>query len=331
MSHFAVVGATGVVGRQFLDLMEEKCIFPDKLSLFASKKNQGKTVEFNNKSYSIQSLREGCFEGIDIAFFSAGADISQKWALKATNEGAFVVDNSSAFRMDPQVPLVVPEINPSVLTSSQKLIANPNCSTIQMCMVLSPLHQAFELESVQAATYQSASGAGSALIEQLKKESFSKLSNEKNSCEFAFNCVPKIGNILESGFSTEDIKMDDETRKILNLGDTSITAFTVRVPTFYSHGEVLWVHLKKPPKNREVLIGALKGQKGLTVLEGADEYCINDFVTGKDNVYVGRIHQDPKRPQTWLMWVLGDNVRKGAALNGLQISQLLMDKWIEKS
>ena len=323
MNHFAIVGSTGLVGLSFLELMQEKQIIPQKLSLFASEKNKGRSLEFAGQKRPVQTLKKGCFEGVSIAFFSAGGAVSKAWAYQAVQERAKVIDNSSAFRMHKEVPLVVPEVNAHHL-KDQPLTANPNCSTIQMCLVLHPLHQAFELESVQVATYQSMSGAGASSLEKLKSESLSYL--QGGSSSFAFNCTPQIGDVQENGFSEEDTKMCEETRKILDHPQLDITAFTVRVPTLFSHGEALWVQLKKAPTNRQHLLEVLGKQKGLKVMAGMGQYPDNSCTTGQDDVFVGRIHPSPNNPRQWLMWVSADNVRKGAALNGLQIAQLLMDK-----
>ncbi len=326
MKHLAIVGATGLVGRQFLNLMQKKNIIPEKLSLFASEKSKGKSIEYNNTPYPLQTLKPQCFKGIDIAFFSAGGAVSQEWGPQAVKDGAIVIDNSSTFRMQKDVPLVVPEINSHHIQPSTRLIANPNCSTIQMVIVLQPLHQAFGLESVQVATYQSASGAGASLVEQLKKDSLALLNGvSPPSGSLAFNCIPQIGEIRDDGFSLEDVKMQEETKKILELYDLSITAFTVRVPTLVSHGEVVWTHFKKAPQNRNQIIEALQQQRGLKVMPSVGEYPDNRTTTLQEDVFVGRIHQDPQHPQTCLMWVSADNLLKGAALNGLQIAQFLMD------
>ena len=325
MNRMALVGATGLVGKSFLKLLEETQIPLSKLSLFASEKNKGKIIKFKDQSIPIQVLEEGCFRGIDIAFFSAGGERSLKWAQQAGQEGCTVIDNSSAFRMHLEVPLIVPEVNAYVLNLKHKLIANPNCSTIQMCLVLHPLHQVFGLKSVQVATYQSMSGAGLKPLNELKEETQECLNQGKFSGEKAFNCIPQIGSIEEDGFSQEDSKMQNETRKILHHPDLDITAFTVRVPTMVSHGEVLWITLNQVPQNRDEIINSLKKQKGLHVIEDIRKYPDNTMATDTNGVYVGRIHQVPGKPQTWMMWVCADNVRKGAALNGLQIAQYLMD------
>lgn len=315
MNHLAIVGATGLVGSCFLDLIKEKGLKIQNLRLFASKKNKGKTIRFNETDWPIQTLKPGCFKDVQVAFFSAGNKISREWAKKACEEGCFVIDNSSAFRMEKDIPLIVPEINLKHLLPSHKLIANPNCSTIQMCLVLHPLHQSFGIESVQVATYQSMSGAGAKPLNQLKEESLSALKKGALHDNLAFNCIPQIGEINVHGFSTEDIKMQEETKKILDHPTLRISAFTVRVPTLISHGEVLWLRLKKEPKDKQNLITTLQKQKGLQVAQAPD----NKTTTGQDSVYVGRIHQ--AEDGLWMMWISGDNLRKGAALNALQISQ----------
>ena len=325
MKHLAIVGATGLVGRHFLHLMEKKNIVPEKISLFASEKSKGKSIQFNGHSHSVKVLKPHCFKGVDIAFFSAGGTRSKEWGPRAVEDGAVVIDNSSTFRMQKDVPLVVPEINSHHIQSSTRLIANPNCSTIQMVLALKPLHQTFGLQSVQVATYQSSSGAGASYMEQLKKDSLAILNGKPPTDSLAFNCIPQIGDIREDGFSLEDFKMQEETKKILDIKDLSITAFTVRVPTLVSHGEVIWAHLKKAPQSRDQIIEALQSQKGLTVMPNINEYPDNRMTTLQEDVFVGRIHQDTNQPQTCLMWVNADNLLKGAALNGLQIAQFLMD------
>lgn len=324
MNRFAIVGATGLVGSCFLNLLEEMSFPVSKISLFASKKNQGRTLLFRKKPILIQTLQPGCFKGIDIAFFSAGGPVSRQWAEKAVEEGCTVIDNSSCFRMQKNIPLIVPEINSCTLKAHHKLIANPNCSTIQMCLALHPLQKKFGLQSVQTATYQSLSGAGAQAMNQLKMETQACLENKMLSSRHAFNCRPFIGKIMDDGFSEEDAKMQRETCKILQNPSLDVTAFTVRVPTLISHGEAVWVHLKKQPKNREDLIKTLQQQEGLKVMEDIKSAPDNCTAAGTHPVYVGRIHPSPKNPLLWLMWICADNTLKGAALNGLQIAQHLI-------
>ena len=326
----AIVGATGLVGSSFLQLMEEERFFPEKLRLFAGKKSLGKTLRFHSQDWPVELLSKGCFQNTDIAFFSAGGEVSRQWARQAVEEGALVIDNSSAFRMEKEIPLIVPEVNGSTLNASHRLIANPNCSTIQMALVLHPLQKAFGLDSVQVSTYQSASGAGASKMNLLKEQTAMALKNNVLHNETAFNCTPAIGEIDENGYCVEEIKMQEETKKILNLPQLSISAFTVRVPTLVSHGEALWVRLKNSPHRKE-LIQTLKAQEGLAVMESVKEFPTNQTSSGKNKVYAGRIHQNPQDPKQWLIWVTADNVRKGAALNGLQMALFLLDNIIKSS
>ena len=328
MRTIAIVGATGLVGSCFLDLMQERN-FPFKnLKLFAGQKNKGKTIAFNGRKFQTEELNPSAFKGVSIAFFSAGGSVSRMWAKRAVDEGCFVIDNSSAFRMEKNIPLIVPEINADILSAESLLIANPNCSTIQMTLALHPLDQTFGLESVQTATYQSMSGAGSASVRLLKEESLSVLKNSRHFGQTAFNCTPKIGEIADSGFSLEDIKMQEETKKILSRPGLSVSAFCVRVPTFESHGEVVWVKLKNRPKDRSHFIKALQQQKGLAVMEDPKAFADNKASAGKDPAFVGRIHQSKDDPLTWMMWISCDNLRKGAALNGIQIAEHLIQSKI---
>ena len=328
MRTIAIVGATGLVGSCFLNLMRERN-FPFKnLKLFAGKKNKGKIISFNGREFQVEELSPSCFKGVSIAFFSAGGDVSRQWAKRAAQEGCFVIDNSSAFRMEKNIPLIVPEINADILSSESLLIANPNCSTIQMSLALYPLDQTFGLESVQTATYQSMSGAGAASVRQLKEESLSILNNSQTCGQTAFNCTPKIGDIMDSGFSLEDIKMQEETKKILARSRLSVSAFCVRVPTLVSHGEVVWVKLKNRPKDRCHFIKALQQQKGLSVMQDPKAFADNKTSTGKDLCFAGRVHQSKDDPLTWMMWISCDNLRKGAALNGIQIAEHLIQSKI---
>ena len=327
----AIVGATGMVGQNFLKLLNERNFPVTELRLFARKKNEGNQILFRSKEFTIKSLKEDCFQNLDIVFFSSGEEISRQWASKAAQAGAMVIDNSSAFRMEKDIPLVVPEVNANQVKKEKGkggIIANPNCSTIQLVLVLNPLHLNFALESVHVSSYQSLSGAGRTALTLLKKESqkilnedtsLSLPSNEKSS---AFNCIPQIGAINEEGFSTEEAKLMRETKKILNLPDLKITATAVRVPTFNGHGEAVITTLKKPASKEEVITTLEKG-KGIKILE-ENHLPHQRFVDGKDDVYVGRIRPMPEeKGKTWMMWVAADNLRKGAALNGLQIAEVL--------
>lgn len=323
INRIAVVGATGLVGQAFIDLIKERDFSYESFHPFASEKSEGEKLIIDGRSWAIESLKEGSFKEIDLAFFSAGGAISQKWAPQAQKESCIVIDNSSVFRMQKDIPLIVPEVNASILTSKDRLIANPNCSTIQLCIALNPIHKEFCLERVHVATYQSLSGAGTRAVDNLKKETSKVIADNSYKSNQAFNCIPQIGDIAANGLSLEDTKVQEETKKILNIPELFISAFSVRVPTLVSHGEVVWVKLKKPPSNREQFIQALSEQTGLHVMEGQDQYPINQTTSGKNDVYIGRIHQDEQDPSTWMMWIAADNLRKGAALNGIQVAEFL--------
>lgn len=330
--NIAIVGATGMVGQSFLKLLDERNFPVKQVKLFASKKNEGKKVLFRGQELRIQSLSKENLEDLDIVFFSAGEEISREWAPQAVQAGAVVIDNSAAFRMDKDTALVVPEVNGSLIKNYKKgIIANPNCSTIQLVLALNPLHSHFDLESAHISSYQSLSGAGQSALNQLREESQSLLNNTKsfslNSDEHssAFNCIPKIGGINEEGFSTEEAKLMQETKKILNLPGLKITATAVRVPTFNGHGEAVLLTFKKPC-NKESLISALKEAKGVEVLTG-EHLPHQRFVDGRDSAYVGRIRAVPgEKGKSWMMWIAADNLRKGAALNGLQIAETLIQQ-----
>ncbi len=365
MINVGIVGTTGMVGQKFLKLLEERNFPVSELRLFASPKNEGKKIIFRSQELTINVLKEGGFSNLDIVFFSSGEEISQEWAPKAEKAGAMVIDNSSAFRMEKGVPLVVPEVNAQHIKPLEKskggIIANPNCSTIQLVLALKPLHVHFGLESVSVSSYQSLSGAGRAALNRLKQESRDILGagvsiNDKDSSgsfvssgrdgvkreeltnntsqqsislpsdkkSVAFNCIPQIGSINEDGFSTEEAKLMRETKKILNLPNLKVTATAVRVPTWNGHGEAVTVDLQKPARTKQEVIAVFEKQTGLRVLQGV-QIPHQRFVDGKDDVYVGRIRAVPEeKGKSWMMWIAGDNLRKGAALNGLQIAETLV-------
>ena len=332
--NIGIVGATGLVGEVFLQLLEERGFPVGELRLFASERSNGLTRQFSGKNIPVQSLKPGCFNGLQLVFFSSGDEISKEWAPQAVSAGAYAVDNSAAFRMHPQVPLVVPEVNGAQIPKQPAIIANPNCSTIQLVLALNPLAQDFGLESVHVATYQSVSGAGKAaqieLVDQTKQwlngDPESEIKAQNLPHQIAFNCVPQIGSFDSSGFCSEEIKIMHETRKILNLPQLMVSAFTVRIPSWNAHSEAAWVKLKKTVDLPQV-VNSLKQQKGVQLEEGwkQSHYPMAISASGRDEVFVGRVHQDPNNPQTWLMWIVGDNLRKGAALNGLQIADLIFD------
>jgi aspartate-semialdehyde dehydrogenase len=330
-----VVGATGVVGETFLQILEERNFPLGDLRLFASENSQGKTLNCQSRSFPVEQLSDNCFKGLDLVFFSSGDDISKEWAPKAVAAGAFAVDNSAAFRMDDQYPLVVPEVNGDLLPrpGSPTIIANPNCSTIQLVVALAPLAKKYGVSQVRVASYQSVSGAGRNGIEELLETTRVALEGEDvtTSATFpqpiAFNCVPQIGKIGDDGFCTEEIKIMKETRKILRLPQLSVSAFTVRVPTLNAHAEAAWVTLGKSGVSLGDVEATLSQAQGLEIPNQAlgPVYPTQKSAAGRDNVFVGRIHKDPNDDNTWLMWIVADNLRKGAALNGLQIAEHIFD------
>ncbi|MGZ3723517.1 MAG: aspartate-semialdehyde dehydrogenase [Bdellovibrionales bacterium] len=328
-----VVGATGMVGEVFLELLRERNFPVANLKLFASDRSLGQTRKFNHKDVPLETLAPGCFNGLDLVFFSSGDDISKEWAPQAVKAGAYAVDNSAAFRMDPNTVLVVPEVNGHVLTKNKPaVIANPNCSTIQLVVALAPLRKDFGLESVHVATYQAVSGAGKAGQEELGGQLKSWAAGVAHQSPqtfphpIAMNCIPQIGSFQDNGFCTEELKIMRETKKI--LGDTSfrVSAFTVRVPAWNAHSEAVWVRLKKSV-SREQFLKSLHSQEGLIVEDNPKDavYPLALAWSEKDPVAVGRIHQDLDDPQTWMLWVVSDNLRKGAALNGIQIAERIFD------
>jgi aspartate-semialdehyde dehydrogenase len=327
----AVVGATGMVGREFIDILQQRNFPVGELRLFA-KESAGSTVTFKDKSITVKELAPGCFKGCQVAFFSAGADQSSEWAPVAVKEGAFVIDNSSAFRMHKEIALVVPEVNPHRIPKPgyPAIIANPNCSTIQLVVALKPLQDRFGIESVIVSTYQSVSGAGKAGVEELSKGTIALLNGGDEpapktfSHPIAFNNLPQIDIFDESGFTFEEKKIMAETQKIMEMPDLDISATAVRTPTFNAHSEAVWVTLKKEIKRDEV-VKTLKDAPGIVIVDdpATKSYPLNRDASGKDEVFVGRIRRDLKNPKRWLMWVVSDNVRKGAALNGIQIAEKL--------
>lgn len=328
-----VVGATGMVGKSFMQTLEERRFPVAELRPFASENSLGKSIRLQGQDYPLQVLKPGCFEGLDLVFFSSGDDISKEWAPVAEKAGAWAVDNSAAFRMNPDYPLVVPEVNGDLLARSPKptIVANPNCSTIQLVVTLNPLMQKFGLESVRVASYQAVSGAGQAaydeLLEQVRGYDGTTAPRAVNFAHpIAFNCIPQIGSFNDQGFTSEEVKIMKETRKILRNSEIKVSAFTVRVPVLNGHAEAVWVTLKKDV-TREEILNVLSNAEGVVVQDDpkSSVYPQQRLASGQDPVYVGRIHQDLDDPKTWLMWVVADNIRKGAALNGIQIAERIFD------
>ncbi|MFN3454737.1 MAG: aspartate-semialdehyde dehydrogenase [Pseudobdellovibrio sp.] len=319
-----LVGATGVVGETFINLLEEYALPVSELRPFASQNSLGQKLQLAGQDWTVQVLKPGCFDGLDMVFFSSGDDISKEWAPQAVKSGAFAIDNSNAFRMDKDIVLVVPEVNGQLLNSNIKpqIIANPNCSTIQLVVALKPLHDAFGVNEVTVSSYQAVSGAGLPGFDELigQTKNFQTPDQEVKTFpkQILFNCIPQIGSFGDDGFSTEETKIMNETVKIMGDDKIKVSAFTVRIPALNSHSEAVWVTLDKVVSKDDV-INAMGSFEGLAVMQ--DDYPTAIDVSGEEPVFVGRIHQDRHNPHRWLMWVVSDNLKKGAALNGLQIAE----------
>lgn len=322
----AVVGATGMVGRTFLKVLEEEKLPVENYYLFASARSAGSKVEFMGKEYTVEELNENSFDrGIDIALFSAGGSISEKFAPIAASKGCVVIDNSSAWRMNPEVPLVVPEVNPEDIKWNKGIIANPNCSTIQAMVALKPLDAKYKIKRVIYSTYQAVSGAGmggwSDLENGLKGEAPKKFPHP-----IANNCLPHIDVFLPNGYTKEEMKMVEETKKILGRDDIKITATTVRVPVFNSHSESINVEFENAFELSE-LVETLKNAPGIVVQDDTanNVYPMAITATGTNDTYVGRIRRDESVENGVNLWVVADNIRKGAAANAVQIAKKLIE------
>lgn len=327
----AVVGATGAVGEAMLSILNERLGRDCVVHAVASQRSIGKQVEYGRQSLDVEDLAEFDFAGVDYALFSAGAEISREHAPRAASAGAIVIDNTSAFRYDPDIPLVVPEVNGHVLekTGAGSIIANPNCSTIQLVMAVAPIHRDVGVDRINVATYQSVSGAGRAGMEELARQTADRLGMreiriEKFSQPIAFNAVPEIDEMQENGYTREEMKLQWETSKILGDEKIRVNATAVRIPVFFGHSEA--VHLEC---SKDISIDAvrelLKQTPGLSLVD--DQGAFATAVThaaGKDEVFVSRLRKDHSHPRGINMWVVADNVRKGAALNAVQILQQLL-------
>ena len=329
--NIAVVGATGMVGRTFLKVLEEINLPAENYYLFASKRSAGSKVEFMGKEYVIEELTEQSFDReIDIALFSAGGSTSEKFAPIAASKGCVVIDNSSAWRMDPEVPLVVPEVNPEDILWNKGIIANPNCSTIQAMVALKPLHDKYKIKRVVYSTYQAVSGAGMAgykdLEDGLKGEAPKKFPHP-----IAGNCLPHIDVFLPNGYTKEEMKMVNETRKILGDDSIRITATTVRVPVFNSHSESINLEFYNS-FDLDELKQVLANAPGIVVQDDPENnvYPLALTATGTNETYVGRIRRDESVDSGVNLWVVADNIRKGAAANAVQIAEKLIAYWEEQ-
>lgn len=326
----AIVGATGMVGQEMRQILEQREFPLADLKLLASERSRGRTLEFRGETLPVQVLDRGSFDGIDLSLFSAGTGISKEFSPLAVEAGAVVIDNSNAFRMDPGVPLVVPEVNPGEALKNKGVISNPNCSTIQMVVVLNPLHKEFGIQRVVVSTYQSVSGTGKEAVEELMQQVRAAEAGEAPVAEvyphqIAYNCLPHIDVFLDNGYCREEQKMIDETRKIMGEPDLPITATTVRVPVLVGHGESVNVQFAKPvePESARAILAKAPG------VEVVDDPANNLYplaidCQGNDPSYVGRIRKDFSAPNALNLWIVSDNLRKGAALNAVQIAELLL-------
>ncbi|MBY0435827.1 MAG: aspartate-semialdehyde dehydrogenase [Cyclobacteriaceae bacterium] len=323
----AVVGATGLVGQEILKVMEERNFQFDELYLVASARNVGKEIEFKNKRYTIIGMEEAVEIAPDVAIFSAGGGTSLEWAPKFAEKGTIVIDNSSAWRMDPTKKLVVPEINGHVLRIDDRIIANPNCSTIQMVMALAPLHVKYKLKRIVVSTYQSVTGTGKDAVQQLMDERKGIEGAKVYPHRIDMNALPHIDVFLENDYTKEEMKMVNETRKILGDSSIGVTATTVRVPTIGGHSEAVnaeFYHDFDLAEVREIL----ENTPGVIVQDDVKKnvYPMPILSHGKDEVFVGRLRRDESQPRTLNMWIVADNLRKGAATNAVQIAEFMMEK-----
>ena len=327
----AIVGVSGAVGQEFLSVLAERNFPLEELVLFGSARSAGKTYAFRGKQIAVKELKHNDdFKGIDIALVSAGASASREFASTITKHGAIMIDNSSAFRYDDDVPLVVPEVNAEdALNCPGNIIANPNCSTIQMVVALKPIDDLSRIKRVQVATYQAASGAGAQGIAELEQQTKQIADGEepvinKFSYQLAMNVIPHIDVFLDNDYTKEEMKMNWETKKIMHT-DAEVSATCVRVPVARSHSEVIWVETEEE-LSIEVVRDAFEKFEGLTVIDdpAKKEYPMPLFVAGKDDVYVGRLRKDLTNPKGLTFWCVGDQIKKGAALNAVQIAEWLV-------
>ncbi len=328
----AIVGATGLVGGEFLKILEERKFPMDSLRLYASDRSAGKRLSFMGEDLVVEETSDASFNNVDIALFSAGGDISKRFAPIAARAGAVAIDNSSAFRMDPEVPLVVPEVNPNDIDTHKGIIANPNCSTIQLVVALDPLHRVNPIQRIVVSTYQAVSGTGAAAVEELRQQIANIVEGRQDEVapkayphQIAFNALPFVESFLDNDYTTEEWKMVQETRKIMHEPDLPVCATCVRVPVYTSHGEAVNVEFSQsmtPEEAREIL----SSSPGVTVQDNpkGNLYPLPVSAAGTDDVFVGRIRRDFSHPKGLAMWVVADNLRKGAALNAVQIAEAMV-------
>lgn len=335
----AVVGATGAVGKALLETLDRRRLPLASLKLLASRRSAGMTLSMGGRPYTVEEATPESFDGVDIALFSAGGDVSRRLAPEAARRGALVIDNTSAFRMDPGVPLVVPEVNPEDIFLHKGIIANPNCSTIQMVVALNPVYRRYGISRIVVSTYQAVSGAGERAIAELRRTSEEHLRGESVRAEvlpvaqqdrhypLAFNVLPQIDVFEESGFTKEEMKMVNETRKIFADPRIAVTATAVRVPVFYGHSESVYFETEQPCSRADVM-SLLQAAPGVVVEDdpARQHYPHALRAEGEFDVFVGRVRKDLTVENGWLMWVVADNIFKGAAWNAVQIAEAWMER-----
>ncbi|MDP4726474.1 MAG: aspartate-semialdehyde dehydrogenase [Desulfobacterales bacterium] len=336
MVNVAVAGATGAVGNQMIRCLEERNFPVRSIKLLASKRSVGRELRFRGDLFPVEELTDESFAGVDVALFSAGGDTSLKFAPLAAEAGCVVVDNSSAWRMDPEVPLVVPEVNPHTIAGykAKGIIANPNCSTIQMVVVLNPIHRAFGIKRIVVSTYQAVSGTGKKAVDELFDQTramINFLGYEKKIYphRIAFNCLPHIDRFQDNGYTKEEMKMVNETRKILEDDRIGVTATTVRVPVFFGHSEAVNVETREKI-SVDAVRKILEKSPGVEVVDepAKNRYPLATDAAGQDLTLVGRIRQDESIPNGINLWIVADNIRKGAATNAVQIAEILVKDYL---
>lgn len=334
--NLAVAGATGAVGNQMIACLEERNFPVKSIKMLASRRSVGRELRFRGDLIPVEELTETSFKGVDIALFSAGGGTSQKFAPIAAEDGCIVVDNSSAWRMDPEVPLVVPEVNPHAIAgyTVKGIIANPNCSTIQMVVALNPIHKKFGIKRIVVSTYQAVSGTGKKAIDELFDQTRAMINflDYKNAVyphRIAFNCLPHIDVFQDNGYTKEEMKMVNETRKILEDNTIGVTATTVRVPVFFGHSESVNIETREPITADETR-ALLKASPGVEILDDPQNniYPLATDAAGQDLTLVGRIRQDESIPNGINLWIVADNIRKGAATNTVQIAEVLVKEYL---
>ncbi|WP_433749881.1 aspartate-semialdehyde dehydrogenase [Falsibacillus pallidus] len=342
--HVAVVGATGAVGQQMVQTLEKRDFPIQKLTLLSSARSAGTTVKYKGQEIIVQEAKPESFEGVDIALFSAGGSVSKEFAPEAVKRGAIVVDNTSAYRMDPEVPLVVPEVNEKDLHLHKGIIANPNCSTIQMVAALEPIRQNCGLSKVVVSTYQAVSGAGAAAIDELRTQSQELLDgkeanpailpvkSDKKHYQIAFNAIPQIDKFEENGYTYEEMKMINETKKIMHMPDLKVAATCVRLPVETGHSESVYIEVEKEGVSAADIKALMAEAPGVVLQDSPEEqvYPMPAYAVGKNDVFVGRIRKDLDEEKGFHMWIVSDNLLKGAAWNSVQIAESLVKLEIVK-